>query len=126
MREIERCVGVPKTTIRRTLLKSGVAIRDFSNGQKYKSALFGAMGPGATPYGYAYLEGKLVIDPREYKTVLEILRLWQSVQSTRAIARILNERKLFTRQQKRWHHVAVRKIIERELQLQKSGGKNGT
>jgi hypothetical protein len=33
------------------------------------------MKSGVTPYGYPYLEGKLVVDPHEYKTVLEILRL---------------------------------------------------
>ncbi len=62
---------------------------------------------------YCYLEGELVKEPREYKVVIEMERLWQAGRSLRAIARTLNERKIPTRQSKTWRHEVVKKIIER-------------
>ena len=33
------------------------------------------------PYGHAWLEGKLVVEQREYKIILKIMQLWQSGKS---------------------------------------------
>lgn len=49
------------------------------------------MKPGVIPYGYAYLEGQLVISPNEYKIVLLVVKLWQSEKSFKAIARLLKD-----------------------------------
>ena len=84
------------------------------------------MRSGATPFGYTYLEGKLVIDPHEYKTVLEIYRLWKSGTPLRAIARKLNERKVPTRLGKTWQHFVIKSIIDRHQTKQKKGDSHGT
>ena len=68
---------------------------------------------GPVPYGYAYLEGKLVVDPKEYKTVLEIHRQRQKMKSDRAIARYLNDQKITTRAGKKWTNEIIKRIIDR-------------
>lgn len=123
LREIEKRLGVAKTTIRETLIKDGVARRNFSKNQKGSQELAGAMRSGTTPFGYIYLEGKLVIDPREYQTVLEIVRLRKSGNSMRAIAQTLNDRKIPTRLGKTWKHFVVSSILERHEQNSKKSTK---
>jgi hypothetical protein len=77
------------------------------------------------PYGYAYLEGKLVIDPKKYKTVHEIYRQWQKRKNNRAIARNLNDQKITTRAGKKWTNEIIKRIIDRhECKLQNTENKN--
>jgi hypothetical protein len=83
------------------------------------------MRSGTIPFGYTYLEAKLVINPPEYKTVLEIYRLWKAGRSFRAIASRLNDRKLTTRAGKKWTHEIVKRIVARHEQ-QNKGDKHGT
>jgi hypothetical protein len=68
---------------------------------------------GPVPFGYAYLEGKLVIDPSEYKTVLEIYHQWQKRKNYRAIARYLNDQQITTRAGKNWTNEIIKRIIDR-------------
>jgi hypothetical protein len=89
-----------------------VGIRDFRKNQKSKPYPTQVVRAGNTPFGYTYLEGKLVVDPREYKVVLEMYRLWQGGQSLRAISRHLNDQKVATRLGKSWKHEVVKNIIE--------------
>lgn len=78
---------------------------------------------GTTPYGYAYLDGQLVRDPKEYKIVQEIYRQWDKGLSFRAISRFLNGRNYFTRRGSSWKHELIKKIIERhEQSLKKTKG----
>ena len=68
---------------------------------------------GAIPYGYCYLEGKLVVDPHEYQIVHEMHYMWTQGKSYRAIARELNSRKVPTRFGKKWNHEVIKQIIRR-------------
>jgi hypothetical protein len=113
LRKIASRTGTSKTKIRKTLIASGVAIRNFSRGQTSKPDLTQVIRSGNTPYGFAYLEGKLVVDPREYQIVIEIYRLWKLGQSLRAICHYLNGHKVPTRFGKKWRHEVIKKIIER-------------
>ena len=72
------------------------------------------MRPPVLPYGYAWLEGKLVVDPREFKTVLKIMDLWHSGKSLTDIAKYLNDHNIPTRMGGRWFHCTVGAIIKRE------------
>lgn len=120
LREIERQLCIPKTTARMALIEVGVEMRTSINHQSSCGSSHTGMRSGTIPYGYTYLEGKLVVEPREYKNVLEILRLQKSGSSFRAIARTLNNRKITTRLGKRWTHEIIKRICEREQQ----GGKH--
>ena len=71
------------------------------------------MKAGAVPYGYSYLEGRPVKEPKEYKVVLQIQNLWQSGKGCSAIARALNDQKILTRGGKRWAKGIVSRIIKR-------------
>ena len=66
------------------------------------------------PYGHAWLEGKLVVEQREYKIILKIMQLWQSGKSQGAIADFLNSQKVPTRMGKKWFHSSVGAIIKRQ------------
>ena len=67
-------------------------IRDFKNANSKKHDLAKVRRSGNTPFGYTYLEGQFVVDPKEYKVVLDIYRQWKSGMSYRAVARALNDR----------------------------------
>ncbi|MCB0411030.1 MAG: recombinase family protein [Bdellovibrionales bacterium] len=62
----------------------------------------------------SYLEGKLVIDPHEYKNVIEMVRLKTTGLSFRAIARAMNGKKVTTRLGKTWTHEIIKRICDRE------------
>ena len=113
LREIEKRVGVCKTKIRKTLSEDGIAIRNFKKGDEKSKYRRKVMRGGAIPFGFTYLENELVVEPREYKYVIEMHRLWQLGRSLRAIARTLNEQKVPTRNCKSWKHEVVKQIIDR-------------
>lgn len=73
------------------------------------------MRSGVVPYGFAYLEGHLVVDPRETKVIHQMVKLWQSGKSFKAIAEQLNDQKIPTRLGKRWSRCVVRAVVERHL-----------
>lgn len=75
------------------------------------------------PYGYDWLDGKLVVDPKEYRVVQKILRLWREGKSARLIAEFLNKQNIATRMGKRWFHSSINSVIKRETKP--SGGSNG-
>ncbi|WP_142409960.1 recombinase family protein [Bacteriovorax stolpii] len=68
---------------------------------------------GHTPYGYAYLDGKLLIDPKEQIVLRKILKLRQAGQTFQAIADELNHHKTLTRSGKPWIKSVIRSIVLR-------------
>ena len=112
IRDIEAATGIPKSTVRETLTKCGMTLRNSLNGNaKHVSGLHAKRG-GSTPYGYAYLDGKLLIDPKEQIIVRKILKFQQSGISGNAIARELNNQKIPSRNGKSWRPCVVRRIIK--------------
>lgn len=77
---------------------------------------------GHTPYGYAYLDGQLLIDPKEQIIVRKILKFNQSGLSGNAIARKLNNQKIPSRNGKSWCPSVVREIIKRNKTNKKKPG----
>lgn len=113
MSEIEKQTGYCKSTVRKTLVQHGVVIRNFHRCHKPGSVLSKVMRSGGIPYGYAYLDGELVIDPHEYKVVLQIRRLWKEGRSLRAIAKALTEQNVKTRHGRPWRYEVIKKIVDR-------------
>lgn len=118
LREIERQTGFVKTTIKKTLNSRGLTLRNYHNRRKPKSKDPKVMRPGTIPFGFAYLEGKLVKDPKEYKIVLQIQKLWHSGKSCSAIAAILNNQKTPTRMGGRWGKSVISRILKRHEEEQ--------
>lgn len=65
IRDIEERTGIPKSTVRETLKKNGMALRNPLNGNAIHIDRLHTKRGGHTPYGYAYLDGQLIIDPKE-------------------------------------------------------------
>jgi len=68
---------------------------------------------GAAPYGFCWLRGRLVVDPKEIETARLVIQLWQSQQTFAAITRRLNGLKKKNRAGGKWDHSLVRSIIRR-------------
>jgi hypothetical protein len=68
---------------------------------------------GRTPFGFDYLESKLIENPRELHAVKKIIELWNSGGGPTAIARKMNRLKLKTRNGKQWDHSVISDIIVR-------------
>ena len=112
IRDIEERTGIPKSTVRETLKKNGMALRNPLNGNAIHIDRLHTKRGGHTPYGYAYLDGKLLLDPKEQIIVRKILKLHQSGLSGNAIAKELNHQKVPSRTGKSWSPCVVRRIIK--------------
>jgi hypothetical protein len=103
----------------------GMALRNPQNDKSSKIDRTKNKRGGHTPYGYAYLDGKLLIDPKEQIIVRKILKLHQAGLSGNAITRELNNKKIPSRNGKPWSPSVVREIIKRNKSNQtKPGGSN--
>jgi DNA invertase Pin-like site-specific DNA recombinase len=121
LNEIARQTGFAKSTVRDALTSTGLPLRKNKSAKKLETKRQIIVKGGAVPYGYAYLEGKLLVDPNEYKIVLDIYRQWQKAQSYRAIARYLNGKSITTRAGKEWTNEIIKRIIDRhECDLKKT------
>jgi DNA invertase Pin-like site-specific DNA recombinase len=116
LREIEQATGIPKSTIRETFTKFKFQRRGFDSQSKDRRIGKPGKRPGHTPFGYAYLDGQLLIDPKEQKIVRLLIELHRSGLSYLAIASQLNEMKIPTRSKKTWQRCVVRSIILRQKQ----------
>jgi hypothetical protein len=114
LRDIEERTGIAKSSIRATLQKNGFALRNPLNGNAKKIDNKRTKRGGHTPYGYAYLDGQLVIDPKEQNALRKILQFHKSDMSNQAIANELNHQKISTRSGKPWIRSVIRTIINRE------------
>lgn len=113
LREIERQTGFAKTTIRESLTSTGLPLRKYKPVTATPLKRSSGMRSGTIPYGYAYLEGKLVPEPKEYKIVLNVCQQWKSGHSFRAISRNLNDQRILTRTGKKWTHELIKRVIDR-------------
>ncbi len=112
MRDIQERTGIPRSTIRENLVKQGLIIKGADRRHSIRSR-------GQAPYGFAYLDNKLVIDPKEHLIVREILNLHKKGHSLRAIAEELNGQKKFNRKGTKWHHCIISSVIEYHNKLKK-------
>jgi transposase InsO family protein len=126
LREIERQTGFAKTTILNTFSSTGLPRRKNKSAKKIRIKRQFVTKGGPVPYGYAYHEGKLVVDPKEYKVVLEIYRQWQKRKNYRAIARYLNDQQITTRAGKKWTNEIIKRIINRHERSLKQEKKRET
>lgn len=121
LNEISRQTGFAKTSVRDALTSTGMPLRKNKLLKKLALKKQEREKGGAVAYGFAYLEGKLLVDPKEFKVVLEIYRQWQKVQSYRGVARYLNAKRITTRAGKEWTNEIIKRIIDRhECDLKKT------
>lgn len=113
LNDISELTGTARSTIRDAFKKHKIPIRTKRQtikgeklGKDFKCA-------GYPPFGHAYLDGKLIVDPKEQLIIRKILKLRQSGMSLRAIADELNHQKVPTRTGKAWYLSFVKTIIDR-------------
>lgn len=123
LREIEAKTGFAKTSIREALTSRGYTLRRAIKCPIKKASRSKQMRSPVLPYGYDWLDGKLVVDAKEYRVVQKILRHWRDGKSPRLIADLLNQQNIPTRMGKRWFHSSVNSVIKRETKP--NGGPNG-
>ena len=113
IRNIAKLTGVPATTINTILKKNGVQLR--SNRAATVKELFQQKFTSSTPppYGFAYIDGRIEKDAREYSTLLIIHQQWQLGITATAISHHLNKLKIKSRTGKNWSRNAIIKIIKR-------------
>ncbi len=117
LRDIEELTGIAKNTVRNALQQNGTKLRDTSNGKNLPQDRHSFKKSGLPPYGFAYLDGKLVIDPKEHLVVRKIIKLHQKGRSMRAIAIELNGQKIANRKGTKWHHGVINSIISYQNKL---------
>ncbi len=124
LRDIETRTGIPKTTIHESLQENGMALRNSAmtnqlknNNQKFKCG-------GQAPYGFTYLDGQLVIDPKEHLICRKIFQLQQSGKSNQHIADELNHQNIPTRLKGTWQKSVINSIIKRHQEIKNSQQKN--
>lgn len=66
LREIELRTGIPKTVVRRELIRGGVSLRPTRMELKAEGWRKVGKSNVKPPYGFSYLEGRVVRNPKEY------------------------------------------------------------
>lgn len=114
LREVERVVGIPKSTILSTFNQEGVVLRSYRNVPSGSISKAIGSRPGKPPFGFSMVEGQRVKDRREWPIVQEILAQWRSGSVPQAIADFLNAKRLLSRTGGRWFAHTVREVIKRQ------------
>lgn len=125
LREISEETGFPVSTIRDRLIANNIPLRAnkkaiAKNPIRPKRAFWGAI-----PYGYAVLDGKVVVDPREIKIVRRILALHQKGMSFNATAIWLNNQKVPSKLGKQWSDKTIASIVRKHPSTNLEGETHG-
>jgi len=67
------------------------------------------------PYGYNYIDKKLIINKKEAEVVKKIFRLYENEYSMNKIADFLNEKNIPTKRNKIWRSQTISKILKNPL-----------
>jgi hypothetical protein len=68
---------------------------------------------GRAPFGFDYIDSRLVENPRELHAIQKLIELWNAGNGPTAVATEMNRLKLKTRNGKRWDHSVVSAIVVR-------------
>lgn len=119
LNDISEQSGIARSTLRDAFKKHKIPIRTKRQSIKGEKLSKGFKCAGYPPFGHAYLDGKLIVDPKEQLIIRKILKLRQSGISLRAIADELNHQNVPTRTGKAWYLSFVKTIIDRNQKITK-------
>ena len=111
--DIERQTGLKRTSIWKALKaheqslspKKSVPCARWRKGHKRTGA--------RPPYGFCFLQGELVRDPKEYPTLLLVNNLWTRGSDIMSILSTLSDRGLKSRTGKEWTYGVIKSIVQR-------------
>ncbi|AHI06560.1 hypothetical protein BDW_10300 [Bdellovibrio bacteriovorus W] len=111
--EISNHTSLKRTTIWKAKKLQKRPIR-VSNAVPYDRWRKGHKRTGARPpYGFCFLLGEVVPEPKEYPTLLLLHKLWNNDESRMSILNKLEERGLKSRTGKAWSYGVIKSIIKR-------------
>lgn len=84
-------------------------------GMKQKAKTVGGILGFNIPYGYDYIDGKLIVKEKEAKVVKEIFESYRSGSSMGQIVKSLNERNISTKKGGKWAKKTVSAILKNPL-----------
>jgi hypothetical protein len=113
LREIASFLEVSKNSVRLALLQQGIVLRPPNGPQQKRVPKAERVHVGVAPFGYARLNGGLVMDPKEIAVVRLILKWRQSGKTLWAIAHQLTAQGFKNRRGTDWEHSLVRNIVKR-------------
>ena len=113
LEQVAARVGKSRNHVRNALIAGGVPPRPSSRCPEGKRARTARTSAGAAPYGFAYLRGRLVADPREAEHLLAMLELRTQGRGCKDIARLLNGRGAPSRKGGPWKYAGVASIMRR-------------
>lgn len=111
LQQVAQQLDQPKSTVRKTLLDRGIALRPHPKNQKGNVS-------GTIPYGFVRIGGELIPDTKEQRIIQLMKNYWQSGNGFMEIARTLNNQKLMPRMARKWDGGTIRKIIARHLKIE--------
>ncbi|MGZ3805994.1 MAG: recombinase family protein [Pseudobdellovibrionaceae bacterium] len=123
--DIAKVLGRSKCFVKLRLIRAGIEPREkLSQATPLRRSKRGKQ--GARPYyGFCYLEGEIVKDPREFPTLVLIHERWLSKKTTHEIVKELNRKKIPSRTGRSWSWAALQNILARfetgKLKLSKGG-----
>jgi hypothetical protein len=115
MSEVSRIIGICESTVRDSLIRSGISPKLFVQGIKHSKRRGSGQVGGNSPYGFKYERGNLVPHPQEFETLILILKWSDSLLSLVQIAARLNAEKLRPRRSLAWSRFTVRDIVKWHL-----------
>lgn len=102
-----------KNFVRACLFKEGIKLRNkYAEAMELRRHKRGKQG-ARLYYGFCYLEGEIVKDPREYPTLVLIHKLLKDRYTIHQIVKELNRRNLASRTGRRWSWASVKNIVNR-------------
>lgn len=115
--EIHNQTGIPRSSIYSVLKKNRHVLHP---PEKVPFERWRRGNPGPRrhpPYGYGWLNGELIKDPKEYAIVQIIQSQWKQGRSVGEIVRCLNENGYRSRLERNWGYGVVKGIIKRAVKL---------
>jgi hypothetical protein len=113
LREIELRTGIPKTVVRRELIRGGVSLRPTRMELKAEGWRKAGKSNVKPPFGFCYLEGRIVRNPKEYPVLHMIHQRWKAGLPANSIATWLNGKKVPSPMGKKWSWNSVVNVINR-------------
>ncbi len=113
LRDIAKRMDLPKTKVRDLVLRSRIPLRTFRSEKAESSFRTSGKRNTKPPYGFVYFEGRVVKHPKEYPTLLSIIKQWKSGQPLNSIATKLNEKRVPSPMAKKWSWNSIANIIQR-------------
>jgi hypothetical protein len=110
--EIVRITGIPRSSVRDSLLRAGVTLRSANESLSQSQRKASGQVRWNSPYGFKYERGCLIPHPQEFETLRILLQRSGDGDSFEDVSSLLNGQKLRPRSAPAWTRFIVRQIVK--------------